>query len=470
MRISHRLNLGFLAIALWAAVVGHISLFKLKEISGQLSSEVTVNSESTEMTELVKRVRASTESTTRLVYIHTALALILALSSGLLISRSISVPLAQLRAAAAKIGKGSLDTGIKVTSKDEIGLLAASFEKMANDLKMTTTSIDNLDREIVERKKAEDSVTLAYQELEGAHRELREMQSQQVQDAKLVSIGQLAAGVGHELNTPIGFVTYNFETLQNYVTKMRELLEMYAKLADEIEALEGPELLSEAATVKDARNSMQIDRILENMAGLFEDSQVGLERASKIVKSLRDFSRVDDLDDIDKYDINDGVRTSLVMACTEIRDVADIEMELSEVPEVICNAGQINQVLLNLLINAAQAIKSLQRDDKGSIKIRTYASADDVVCEISDSGPGISADHLPHIFDPFFTTKPVGQGTGLGLSISHDIVVAKHKGKLKVESSASEGTKFTIKLPVPREQTDKECEVENHGKKNGVVC
>ena len=470
MRISQRLNLGFLAIALWAVAVGHISLFKLKEISDQLSSDVIVNSESTEMAQLVKRVRASTESTTRLVYIHTAVALALALGSGLLISRSISIPLAQLRAAAAKIGKGNLDAEIKVTSKDEIGLLADSFEKMADDLKRTTTSIDNLNREIVERKKAEQTVVRAYEELENAHRELREMQSQQVQDAKLVSIGQLAAGVGHELNTPIGFVTYNFETLQNYVTRMRQLLEMYAKLADEIEAVEESQLLGEAAAVRDARDSMQIDRILENIAGLFEDSQVGLERAAKIVKSLRDFSRVDDLDDLDKYDINDGIRTSLVMACSEIKDVADVEMELSEVPDILCNAGQINQVLLNLLINAAQAIKSQQRDDRGSIKIKTYASADDVVCEISDSGPGIADDHLPHIFDPFFTTKPVGQGTGLGLSISHDIVVAKHKGMLLVESSASEGTKFTIKLPVQKEQTDSECEVENNGKKNRVVC
>ena len=186
--------------------------------------------------------------------------------------------------------------------------------------------------------------------------------------------------------------------------------------------------------------------------------------------TLRDFSRVDELDDFDKYDINDGIRTSVVMACSEIKDVADIELELSEVPEVVCNAGQINQVLLNLLINAAQAIKSQERDDKGSIRIRTYASGDDVVCEISDSGPGISADHLPHIFDPFFTTKPVGQGTGLGLSISHDIIVAKHKGMLLVESSASKGTKFTIKLPVQGEQTDSECEVENNGKKNCIVC
>jgi len=459
-----------LAIALWAAVVGHTSLFKLKQISDQLSSDVPKSLESIEMTEVVRKVRASTESTTRLVSIFTVVALVLALSCGLLISRSISTPLAQLRVAAAKIGKGNLDAEIEVTSKDEIGLLAASFKSMANDLKWTTTSIDNLDREIIERTKAEKTVSRAYKELEKAHRELREMQSQQVQDAKLVSIGQLAAGVAHELNTPIGFVTYNFETLQNYVTKMRELLEMYGKLSGEIEALERSELLSEAAVLRDARNSMQIDRILENITGLFDDSHEGLERATNIVKSLRDFSRIDKLEGLDKYDINDGIRTSLVMAGNDIKGAADIEMELSDVPEITCNAGQINQVLLNLLINAAQAIRLQERDDKGSIKIRTYARAGDVVCEISDSGPGISPDDLPHIFDPFFTTKPVGHGTGLGLSISHDIVVAKHEGKLSVESPAGEGTKFTIELPISQREANRECEAENHGKKNGVVC
>jgi len=447
MRISHRLNLGFLAIAMWAAVVGHISLLKLKQISDQLSNDVPESFESMEMTEVVRKVQASTESTTGVVYGFTLVALVLALSSGLFISRSISVPLARLRAAAAKIGEGNLNAEIEVTSKDEIGLLATSFKRMANDLKKTTTSIDNLDREIVERTKAEESVSLAYEELRNAHRELREMQSQQVQDAKLVSIGQLAAGVAHELNTPIGFVTYNFETLEHYVTKMQELLELYGKLFGEIEALERSELLSEAVVVRDARNSMQIDHILENITGLLDDSREGLERAANVVESLSDFSRIDKLEDLDKYDINDGIRTSVAVARYEIKGVADIEMELSEVPEIICNAGQVNQVLLNLLINAAQAIKSQERDDKGSIKIRTYATDGDVVCEISDSGPGIRPEHLLHVFDPFFTTKPVGQGTGLGLSISHDIVVAKHKGKLLVESSAGEGTKFTMKLP-----------------------
>lgn len=598
VRINQRLNLGFLAIALWAAVVGHIALFKIKQISTPLKGDIERNLESIDRTEdlaflaqvmlyhdevsmqsarnyaftqdtrweqryrdgksrtagimkemikkageeeldalasadkgrlalaelentsielvnngkakeaiellessryrdqrtvheefledyagrartgrdgallrsVVRRVQDSTESSKRLVSLFALIVLIIALSLGLLISRSISNPLARLRVAAAAIGKGDLDTKIEVKSDDEIGLLAASFKGMANDLKKTTTSIDNLNREIVERKKAEEAASLAYEELENASRELKEMQSQQVQSAKLASIGQLAAGIAHELNTPLGFVAYNFETLENYVTKMREILEMYGKLFGEIETSERSELLSQAAVVANARNSMQINYVLENITGLLDDSREGLKGATSIVRSLRDFSRIDELEDVDKYDINDGIRTSVAVANYEIERVADIEMELADVPEIICNAGQINQVLLNLLINAAQAIKSQEETDRGSIKIRTYATEGHVVCEISNNGPGIEPDHLPQIFDPFFTTRAVGQGTGLGLSISHDIVVAKHKGKLLVESPAGEGAKFTMKLPVQKEHVTRKCEVENHGKKNGVVC
>jgi signal transduction histidine kinase len=215
---------------------------------------------------------------------------------------------------------------------------------------------------------------------------------------------------------------------------------------------------------------MQIDFILEDIAGLFDDSRVGLERVTNIVKTLRDFSRIDQLGSLDKYNINDGINTTLVVVSNEIKYDVDVEMELSEVPPIICHAGQINQVLLNLLINAAQAIKSHERDDKGIIKIRTYATHDDVVCEISDNGPGIGPDCLPHIFNPFFTTKPVGQGTGLGLSISYDIIVTKHKGNLLVDSSLGKGTQFTIKLPIHRKKADNKCEGTNHGGKNRVIC
>ncbi|MHC4494567.1 MAG: sensor histidine kinase, partial [Planctomycetota bacterium] len=418
----------------------------------------------------IKRTGDITQYSRRLVSIFTIIALVSALGLGLLITRSIYVPLQKLRAAAAETGKGNLDTQIEIKSTDEIGLVADSFKKMIDDLKRTTTSIDNLGREITDRKRAEERARLACDDFEKANRELKEMQSERVQNAKLASIGQLAAGVAHELNTPIGSVASNFETLQSDASIMWELLQMYGELIGDIETSEKSELLDKAGVIDRVRNSVQIDFILEDIPGLFDDLRVGLERVTRIVETLRDFSRIDKFGSLDKYNINDGINTTLVVASHEIKCNADVEMELSEVPQVVCHASQINQVLLNLLINAAQAVKSQERDDKGRITIRTYATRDHVVCEISDSGPGMEPDILPHIFDPFFTTKPAGQGTGLGLSISHDIIVTKHNGKLFVDSSVGEGTRFTVKLPISRKKTDSKLEAENHGKENRVIC
>jgi signal transduction histidine kinase len=275
--------------------------------------------------------------------------------------------------------------------------------------------------------------------------------------------------VAHELNTPIGFVANNFEALEDYVTKMHELLQMYGEFITEIEASGESELLDKATVIGRTRNSMRIDFILKDLAVLFDDSREGLKRIAKIVHSLRDFSRIDQLANLDTYNINDGIKTTLIVARNEIKYDVDVETELSEVPSIICNTGLINQVLLNLLVNAAQAIKSQERDDKGIIKIKTHATHDDLVCEISDNGPGIDPDCLPQIFDPFYTTKPVGEGTGLGLSISYDIIVKKHKGKLFVDSSLGKGTQFIMKLPIHRTKADNNCEVTNHGRKNGVI-
>jgi signal transduction histidine kinase len=418
----------------------------------------------------MKRTQNITEYSRRLVLLFAIVALVLALGAGFIIARSIYIPLQKLRAAAAETGKGNLDTHIEIESTDEIGRVAASFKKMIDDLKRTTTSIDNLTREITDRKIAEQKANLACEELEKANLELKEMQSERVQNAKLVSIGQLAAGIAHELNTPIGFVSSNFETLESYVSKMQELLQMYSELIGDIEAPEKSKLSDKSSVIDKTRKSMQIDFILEDLSGLFNDSREGLKRVASIVQILRDFSRVDHLGSLDTYNINDGINTTLTVARNEVRYDIDVKTELSEVPAIICNAGQINQVLLNLIINAAQAIKSQKRTQKGSIEIKTYATHDDVVCEISDNGPGIGSDDLPHIFDPFFTTKPIGHGTGLGLSISYDIIVSKHKGDLLVDSSVGKGTKFTMKLPLCRKKNENESEVSSNGRENRIVC
>ena len=416
------------------------------------------------------RTRDLTKSSKSLISVFAIGALVLALGSGILIARSIYLPLEKLKAATLEIGKGNLDTEIEIKTDDEIGRVATSFKKMTDDLKKTTTSIDNLSREITERKRAEEDAKVACEKLEKANRELKQVQSQQVQNAKLASIGQLAAGVAHELNTPIGFVSSNFETLKDYVTKMQTLMQTYNELIDNIDALEKSELEDKVNEIRNNQSSMKIDYILSDIVGLFNDSQNGIDRITAIVRTLRDFSRIDQLGNYDNYNINDGIKTTLTIANNEIKYHADVKMELSDVPSIVCDAGQINQVLLNIIVNASQAIKSQEKEEKGTIKVKTYATTDDVICEISDDGPGIESESLSQIFDPFFTTKPLGQGTGLGLSISYDIIKLKHHGELLVDSSIGDGTKFTIRLPINRKKMNAEREVEKNGNTYSTVC
>jgi signal transduction histidine kinase len=435
----------------------YLSRRGIKYDQALLNSTKAVNS-------ATKRARNLIKTSTQLVFIFGLVGLILAIGAGLLISRSIYVPLLELKTAADEIGKGNLNTRIEIKSNDEVGRLAASFKKMLNDLQKTTTSIDNLNREITERKKAEESVRLACKNLEEANQELKEMQSQLVQSEKLASIGQLAAGVAHEMNTPVGFVASNFETLENYTEKILELFRMYGELLRKIETGEKTELLKITDSICKTWNEMKIDFILEDLPVLFNDSREGIGRVTSIVQNLRDFSRTEQSENLDTYNINDGIRATLVVAQNEIKYDADVETELSEVPEITCNTSQINQVLLNIIINAVQAIKSEERDDKGKITVRTYATDYEVICEISDDGPGIKADVLQKIFDPFFTTKPVGMGTGLGLSISYDIIVTKHKGTLLVDNAVGKGTKFTIKLPIDSSEQNNNSEKKGNRK------
>ncbi|MCK5172313.1 MAG: histidine kinase, partial [Planctomycetes bacterium] len=317
---------------------------------------------------------------------------------------------------------------------------------------------------------AEEDLKAAYKELEETNKEIKEVQSQVVQNEKLASIGQLAAGVAHEMNNPVGFVASNFETLENYVNKFKSIMDMYSDLMGQIETSGEAELKKKADDIKESRDDMKMDFILEDIQELFSDSKEGLGRITGIIQNLRDFSRIDQANDISEYGLNDGIETTLVVARNELKYNCNVKTEFSELPYIFCNSGQINQVLLNILVNAAQAIKSRERKGNGTITIRTYATETQVVCEISDDGLGIPPDKISKIFDPFFTTKPVGKGTGLGLSVSHDIIVNKHKGKILVDSTVGKGTIFTIKLPIKWENQNEEMESATNEKENSVIC
>lgn len=288
--------------------------------------------------------------------------------------------------------------------------------------------------------------------------ELKMAQTKLIQQEQIAGIGQLAAGVAHEINNPLGFVISNIKTLDEYVKSYRSLMFDFRELFESNDNVNLENIKDEVRKLED---KYDLEFINEDVEGLIFDSTDGLERIEKIVKSLRSFSRIDQLDRFENYNINEGILSTLTVARNEVKYDAEIILELEEdIPYIMGIGSQINQVLLNMIINGVQAIRMKRADvggELGSIDIKTYSDLENIFIEIRDSGIGISNENLDKIFQPFFTTKPVGKGTGLGLGIAYDIIVHKHGGEIDVESSVGVGTNFKIRLPIYQEtQSDEE--------------
>lgn len=277
---------------------------------------------------------------------------------------------------------------------------------------------------------------------------LRKNQPKLIQQEKLASIGQLAAGIAHELNNPIGFISSNFTSLRSYISIIKKYIQYYESETSRVINGDIPEVKDLLENLDKYKKKEKLDYIFTDLDDLVGESMEGIHRITEIVRSLRNFSRIDNESEIEQYDINEAFESTLTVAKNEIKYVAEVEKEFSQIPPAECIGSEINQVLLNIIVNAAQSIKSQHREDKGLIKIKTYADDEYVYCEISDDGPGIPKEIIGKIYDPFFTTKEAGKGTGLGLSISYDIIVHKHKGDLSAESSIGKGTTFNIKIPI----------------------
>jgi two-component system, NtrC family, sensor kinase len=306
-----------------------------------------------------------------------------------------------------------------------------------------------LEEDIRKREETEAELLRRNADLTELNAKLSMAQEQLVQADKLASIGQLAAGVAHEINNPIGYIFSNFGTLENYLAGLFAMLAAYEKAE---QAIAAPEVRADLAATKEL---LELAYLKEDIPVLMTESKEGIARVRKIVQDLKDFSRVDARQEWQWTDLHRGIDSTLNIVSNEIKYKADVVKRYGDIPEVECLPSQINQVVMNIAVNAAHAMG----EARGTITITTGADAEYAWIEIADTGSGISKENLSRIFDPFFTTKPVGKGTGLGLSLAYGIV-QKHGGRIDVESEIGKGTTFRIVLPIrhPGEGQDKENE------------
>lgn len=310
--------------------------------------------------------------------------------------------------------------------------------KVGNMLKLK--AIDEFrisNRVLTEAKKALEEKN---RELEKAYADLKGAQAQILRQEKMASIGQLAAGVAHEINNPVGFVMSNLNTLLKFNDKLTEFIRIQSDALEDIAG--GRCSVAEAIDkVKDLRNKMKIEYIVDDLKNLINESIDGMQRMKHIVQDLKSFARDDDSKHV-TADINKGLESTINVVWNELKYKATLSKEYGELPFTVCNPGQLNQVFMNLLVNAAQAIEK-----HGEIAVKTWPEGRYICVSIADTGSGMPPEITNKIFEPFFTTKEVGKGTGLGLSIAYDIV-KKHNGELTVESEVGKGSTFTIRIPV----------------------
>lgn len=371
---------------------------------------------------------------------------------------------AMLRTALVNAVKGKDDSQYKVTHR--VRKLDGSYMWVQSEGRVTERDkngwalrMTGINRDITELKLAEDKIKAQFEELSKAnaqlleaHHKLEQAQNQLVQSEKMASIGQLAAGVAHEINNPIGYVNSNFGTLKKYLSDIFTMLDKYESVLALAQCAE-----MELDDLRELKRRIRLEYLRKDTKALLEESQEGLDRVKKIVLDLKDFAYTGAEDQWVRADVQQVMESTLNIVWNELKYKCEVRREYASLPRVYCLPSRLNQVFMNLLVNAAQAIEG-----RGVITIRSGQEGDQVWFEVEDTGKGIEPEIMSRIFDPFFTTKPVGKGTGLGLSVSFSIV-EKHHGKIEVESEVGKGTTFRVWLPIEQDHGGKRQKVAARG-------
>ncbi len=379
-----------------------------------------------EWSSLYDEVMAKVRPTMILIGTTSLGCLILALILGLQISSSIAKPLQSVTEVAQQVTQESnFDLQAPVISKDETGILATAFNNLIERVKTL----------LIEK---EQRAT----ELQQALTQLHNTQLQLVQTEKMTSLGQLVAGVAHEINNPVNFIHGNINYIDSYTQNLLKLVYCYQA-----------HYPNPPQTLQDTLDDVEFDFLNEDLPKVLQSIQIGSERIRQIVLSLRNFSRLDE-SEFKAVDLHEGIENTLLILQHRLKAKPEfpaikVVKHYSQLPLVECYPGQINQVFMNLLTNGIDGLEESQQTQPGTIWISTQMTADNhVQIAIADNGCGIPETVRSRIFDPFFTTKPIGKGTGMGLSISYKIVIEKHHGKIWCDSTLGEGTKFVIEIPV----------------------
>lgn len=318
-----------------------------------------------------------------------------------------------------------------IVNEDLYWLIATPLPADFAKLKQLGVSIDDL--------AIADPLRLYIKSLEELKAEVEKRSSELFHAERMASIGTLAAGVAHEINNPLAYVKSNLTSLQGFlkpiVKTIRKLLELEK---------ESPQIMADLSASGLVFDSAELEFIIDDLDEILADLRDGSDRIVTIVNGLRQFSHPATKTQ-GKSDLNEAVNVAIELSRSEFKYHANLETDLAEIPLLDANAGEITQVLVNLIVNAGQAIK-----DSGTIRVKSQKTTNGVEISVEDTGAGINSQDLAQIFNPFFTTKPVGKGTGLGLAISHRIM-KEHGGEIAVESKPGVGTKFTLKFPLPAE-------------------